>query len=150
MIHGMHASSVVFLDLHTVASGVARLSERLPGVDASGHTVSLGEDTWVVRLGGPRTERHALCYGLQLAAVDQPYRSELRGVLRFQEIAGRPRTKVTFEGTCARGLASSAQPASTEDVLHAANDLARRTVDLVVNVLEEFAQARPQAHSAAG
>jgi hypothetical protein len=70
-------------------------------------------------------------------------------VLHFQEVPGRPRIKVTFEGTCARRFASLPDAAPTDKVLHVANDHMRRILDLVVNAIEALALARPQAHSAA-
>jgi hypothetical protein len=157
MIQGVHASSVVFLDLHGVTGALARLGERLPGVDGSGHEISLGNATWVLRIGAVRAERHALFCGLHVAPIEQPNLPELKGVLHFQEVPGTParkgvratgRIKVTFEGSCVRLFASLPAGAPTDKVLHVANDHARRILDLVVNAIEGLAQTSPRTHSA--
>ncbi len=150
MIQGVHANSVVFIDLHTAAGALARLGERLPGIDGSGHRVDLGDATWILRIGGVRPERHALCCGLQLAPVDEPFRPQLKGGLRFQEVPGRARIKASFEGASSRAPALLPAMASTEDVRHAANEHARRILDLIVNALESLAEGRPQTRSAVG
>ena len=150
MIIGVHVSSVVFLDLQTVAGALARLGERFPGVDGAGHGVSLGDTTWVVRIGAVRPARHALFCGLHVVSIEQPYRPELKGVLEFQEVRGQPRIKVTFEGTCARHFASLADEVPTDKVLHVANDHMRRILDLIVKAIEGLAQAELEMHPLVG
>lgn len=136
MIQGLHVSTVVFADLKATTLELGRLAVRLPGVNAEGHPVMLGEFACRVRIGDTRQERHAVICSLQMELADQPFRPQLKGTLRFQEVAGRPRTKVTFEGAYARALLSLPQIARNDEARHAANEQARQVIDIIVRALE--------------
>ena len=149
MIQGVHCGSVVFLDLHAVAGALPRLAERLPGIDGLGHQVALSDASWIVRIGAPRAERRALSCEVQVATTEQPHRPELRGTVHFQEVPGRPRIKVALEGACTRLFASRGVEASMEEARHAANDHARRVLEILVVELEALVPKTIPAHSAA-
>ena len=137
MIQGLHASSVVFADFAAVSGGsFANLSRQFPGIDGAGYLVSLNGDEYKLRLGLLHREKHDLVANLDLESKRVPFQSQLAGTVRLREADTRSRTKIIFEGRCARNFGSLSSAASTEAVRHLANDSSRNLLDLLVTALE--------------
>jgi hypothetical protein len=137
MIQGLHASSMVFADFTTV-SGVllANLSRRLPGIDAAGYPVRLHGAEYRLRLGPLHREKRALVARLDLESKGAPFQSQLTGTVKLLKVPVQSRTKVIFEGRCARNFGSLSSTASTDAVRHHANDSSRTILDLLVTAFE--------------
>jgi hypothetical protein len=142
MIQGLHASSVVFADFAAVSGGsFANLSRQFPGIDGAGYLVSLNGGEYKLRLGLLHREKHDLVANLDLESKRVPFQSQLAGTVRLREADTRSRTKIIFEGRCARNFGSLPSAASTEAVRHLANDSSRNLLDLLVTALEGSATA---------
>jgi hypothetical protein len=137
MIQGLHASSVVFADFAAVSGGsFANLSRQFPGIDGAGYLVNLNGGEYKLRLGLLHREKHDLVANLDLESKRVPFQSQLAGTVRLREADTRSRTKIIFEGRCARNFGSLPSAASTEAVRHLANDSSRNLLDLLVTALE--------------
>lgn len=133
----MHASSVVFADFRSVSGDlVAKLSRRLPGIDAAGYPVRIRGAEFKVRFGPARNEKRAFVAPLHLVSSRVPFQPQLTGTLTLRQDTERLRTKVSFEGTCSRNFGGLSSTASTEAVRHQANDFCRTLVDMLVTEIE--------------
>jgi hypothetical protein len=147
MIPGVRASSLVFSDFEAV-SGVmtTNLSRKLPGIDAAGHAVKFHGAKFTMRLGPMRKQKRDLIAHLHIGSAKVPSQAALMGTLTLREDAIRSRTKVSFEGTCSRnfdGLDLSSA-ASTEAVLHQANDFCRVLLEVLVKAIEATPSSAPR------
>jgi len=137
MIQGLHASSVVFADFDIVSGGfLTTLRKWLPGIDSAGYPVRLHGDEYRLRVGQVHLEKRDLVAQLQLESPSVPFQAQLTGTVRLQSFPKQPRTKVVFEGRCARNFGTHASPASTEAVRLLANDSSRALLDLIVTAME--------------
>jgi hypothetical protein len=137
MIQGVHASSVVFADFRAVSGDlVARLSQRLPGIDTAGHPVQIRGVEFKVRLGPARNEKRVFGAPLRLESTRVPFQPQLTGTLTLRQDTTGLRTKVSFEGTCSRTFDGFSSTAPTEAVRHHANDFCRTLLDLLVTAIE--------------
>jgi hypothetical protein len=136
MIQGVHASSVVFADFRALSGDlVAKLSRRLPGIEAAGYPVGIRGAEFKVRLGSVRNEKRVLHALLSLESNQAPFQPQLIGALRLQQDTVL-RTKVSFEGKCSRNFDGLSSTAPTEEVRHHANDFCRTILDLLVTAIE--------------
>jgi len=137
MIQGLHANSVVFADFNRVSSNLmAHLSGQLPGINGAGYPVRLQGAEYRLRLGLLHWEKRELVANLDLNFKDAESQPQLTGTMRLQEIPKQARTKVTFEGRCARNFGSVSSDETTEAVRHLANDSSRNVLELLVTALE--------------
>jgi len=137
MIQGLHASSVVFADFGTVSRDLqASLRRWLPGIDSAGYPVRLHDDAYKLRLGQVHLERRDLVAQLHLESQRVPFQAQLTGTVRLQDVHKQSRTKVVFEGRCARNFGTPSSTASTEAVRLLANDSSRALLDLLVTAME--------------
>src|SRR5260370_22935964 len=137
MIQGLHASSGVCADFGIVSGGsLATLRRWLPGIDSAGYPVRLHGDEYRLRLGQVHLERRDLVAQLHLESQRVPFQAQLSGTVRLQDVHKQLRTKVLFEGRCARNFGTPSSPASTEAVRLLANDSSRALLDLLVPAME--------------
>jgi hypothetical protein len=137
MIQGLHANSVVFADFSSVSSDLlANLSTRLPGINTAGYQVRLQGAEYRLRLGLIHWEKRELVANLDLRFKDATSQPQLTGTVRLQEVPKQSRTKVTFEGRCARNFGMHSSAETTEAVRHLANESSRSLLDLLVTALE--------------
>src|SRR5260370_12758656 len=157
MIQGLHASSVVFADVGIGSGGfLATMRRWLQGIDSAGYPVRLHGDEYRLRLGQVHLERRDLVAQLHLESQRVPFQAQLSGTVRLQDVHKQSRTKVVFEGRCARNFGTPS-PASTEAVRLLANDSSRALLDLLVTAMErpsnlpgELAAIGPPTRRAAG
>jgi hypothetical protein len=146
MIQGLHASSVVFADFNSVTGDLlANLSRRLPGINAAGYPVRLNGAQYRLRVGLLHWEKRDLVANLDLKSDDVASQSQLTGTMRLQEAPRQSRTKVTFEGRCARNFGGGSSFETTEAVRHLANDSSRSLLELLVTALEASSKVSAQA-----
>lgn len=137
MIQGLHASSVVFADFRTVSTDLlASLRRWLPGIDSAGYPVRLHGDEYRLRLGQVHLEKRDVVAQLHLESQRLPFQAQLTGTVRLQDAHKQSRTKVVFEGRCARNFGTPSSTASTEAVRLLANDSSRSLLDLLVTTME--------------
>jgi hypothetical protein len=137
LIQGLHASSVVFADFGALSGDLlANLRRTLPGIDSAGYPVSLHGDEYKLRLGQVHREKRDLVAHLHLESKSVPFQAQLTGTVRLQDAPKQSRTKVVFEGRCARNFGSLTSTASTETVRLLANDSSRALLDLLVTAME--------------
>jgi len=137
MIQGLHASSVVFADFNIVSgSCLATLRRGLPGIDSAGYPVRLHGHEYRLRLGEVHLEKHAWVAQLQLESLQVPFQAQLTGTVKLQDVHVRSRTKVVFEGRCARNFGTFSSDASTEAVRLLGNDSSRALLNLLVMAME--------------
>jgi hypothetical protein len=144
MIQGLHASSVVFADFDRVTANLlANLNGQLPGINGTGYGLRLQGAEYRLRLGLLHWEKRDLVANLDLRFKDATSQPQLTGTVRLQETPKQSRTKVTFEGRCARNFGSLSSDQTTETVRHLANDSSRSVLELLVSALEASTKESP-------
>jgi hypothetical protein len=137
MIQGLHASSIVFADFSALSQGLlADLNHRLPGVTNAGYPLRLNGTEYRLRLGQIQVAKSYLALRLDLESNRLPFKPQLTGTVRLEKEPKLPRTKVVFQGKCARDFGSHTAAATTEAVRSLANESSRAILHLLVTAME--------------
>ncbi len=144
VIQGVHAQSVVFVDLKSI---VDLLEHGLwPGPHDYGSTTERNfrgtrPDRLIVRISGIRSAKRMARCSFQLASREERFKAKVRGTLEFTAIPMKGRTKVILQGLADRDLAGKTAP--TEAVRGVANEYVRQLLDEIATRLEELAKGEP-------
>jgi hypothetical protein len=137
LIQGVHAQSIVFIDLDTVAHLLQ--DGHWLGPQANSSTIVLRltgsrPDRLVVRIGRVQSARKMTSCDFQLESPKEHAKPVVRGAIEFSRVPKQTRTKLILHGVADRDLLGAL--ASTETVRGVANEYARQLLSAIVTKLE--------------